>query len=194
MINITLEINPHQPMPVKILRDTAKYLLALSGASVVQEIEDGEELTEVKKVHQELRETVGRPSAPSVTSNEEVDIDGKPWDYRFHSSKKTKTMDGRWKLKRNVEQVGTMTEQAMVQAGMIPAAPVVPPPPALPIPAAHPEDLLAKFMGKVTEKIVSGQMTHQILGAFLKEHGIPDVPSIQNYPHLLPELIKKIGA
>jgi hypothetical protein len=155
-LNIVITIDSVSQNDVKDLRDTANYLLALSGASLAQ-------VVEVPFVTDENRKS---PSS-------DVDADGITWDYKIHSSTKAKNKDGRWKLKRNVEpEVAT------------PAPVVVPPPPA--------EDLLGKFMSKVTEKIVSGRMTHNSLSAFLSSNGIPDVPSIQNFPHLLPDLIKKI--
>lgn len=187
-IDITIRINPAEPLPVSLLRETAKYLLFISGANLVQEQEakndtvnnDGNINLSVGSdgSSEDVRKTVESPVPewhnPQLANNE-LDIDGKAWDYKMHSSKRTKNQDGRWKVKRSTDSaVKTVAEQAPT------------PPPA--------EDLLGKFMSKVTEKIVAGKMTHAVLANFLRENGIPDVPSIQNYPHLLPELIRKIEA
>jgi len=170
MINLSLEIDPSQPVPVKVLRDTAKYLLALSGAAVVQEIEEPK-----KPV---IEKPIEKIETPVNTNDPEIDSEGVKWDYKVHSSRKLKTPDGRWKAKRNIE----VQPNTPLPVMNIPAPP----------PQAPAEDLLGKFMSLVTDKIVKGKMTHNDLAKFLNENGIADVPSIQNYPHLLPELIRKI--
>jgi len=169
-LSIVITIDTVSPVDVKDLRNTAKYLLALSGASVVQEIE-----TPREKLEQPIPVEVNIIPPTAAAPELELDTDGKPWDYKLHSSTKAKNKDGRWKLKRNIEQNAPVEQ-----------------PIAAPTPVPPPEDLLGKFMGKVTERIVSGKMTHNALSTFLRENGIPDVPSIQNFPHLLPDLIKKI--
>lgn len=44
------------------------------------------------------------PTPDNNTNGEELDPDGRPWDSRIDTEKKTKTRDGRWKLKRGADK------------------------------------------------------------------------------------------
>ncbi len=172
-ISISIQLESMGVVPVKQLQETAKYLLAIAG----------EELkNDTSTSSRDVGISVGSDGS---RKDVDTDVDGKTWDYKIHSSNKSKNKDGRWKLKRNTEIMVTQeNDVSEVETPLIPAA--VPPP--LPV-----EDLLPKLMSKITEKIVSGKMTHVMLSNLLRETGIPDVPSIQNYPHLFALLIEKIG-
>lgn len=102
----------------------------------------------------------GMPPAPNsgaamagghtLANGVDLDTDGLPWDARIHAGTKSKNQDGRWKMKRGVEDhvvaqvqgelralMGVPTPGNVPQAGapaMPPAAPIPPAPPAPPAP------------------------------------------------------------
>jgi len=67
--------------------------------------------------------------AEATTASVEFDKDGRPWDKRIDSGKKTKTADGKWKLRRGVDKDLVAQILAEYAQGLIAEpAPVTPPP------------------------------------------------------------------
>lgn len=77
------------------------------------------------------------PAASAAASvSGDVDGDGIPWDARIHSEGKAKTKDGKWRLKRNVDEAVRSAIVAELKAAM--GAPAAASPPAPATPAASP--------------------------------------------------------
>lgn len=76
-----------------ILKDktSTKTVASVSLASVK---DDGEEYEEVPSPY---------GSAPT-SSNQEVDVEGLPWDERIHSNGRTKVKNGTWKVKKGLDE------------------------------------------------------------------------------------------
>lgn len=66
----------------------------------------------------------------------EVDIRGVPWDARIHSSTKTKTKNGVWSRRKNVDDTTFDTIEAALLAGVGGGQDTLPPPPPEPTPVA----------------------------------------------------------
>lgn len=94
----------------------------------------------------------------------EVDIDGKIWDGKTHSSARTKNQDGRWKMKRNLREI---------------PAPV----------SGVQENLYPKLTAKITDAILNNRMTYSDMDRILKLNGIKRITDAQGKPELIRALI-----
>lgn len=103
---------------------------------------------------------------PPPVVSEELDIDGKPWDPKLHSTAKTKTVDGRWKFLRGLDP-------ALRNGATAPAQ--VPPPPetAAPVPEP-PAHNLPWFISQCT----AAGKTKADIDAALKLHGLNNVADL----------------
>jgi len=110
-------------------------------------------------------------------ANFELDIDGKQWDEAIHSRTKSKTADGRWKLKRGLD---------VKAAPLPPIAPFVAPPvvssattpvvaPAAPV---VPSLTFPEIMARITSAISANRLSRdQVLG-MVKEVGLTEIPQL----------------
>jgi len=75
-------------------------------------------------------ESSSQSDASPTTGNVELDTDGIPWDERIHASTKTTTADGKWRKRKNVDEV--LYGQVHAELQELHAAPLddTPPPPA----------------------------------------------------------------
>jgi hypothetical protein len=140
------------------------------------------------------------PAQPELGDAGEVDSTGQPWDPTIHSEGKSRTNDGRWRLKRGVKNspapqvpaVAPAPPVPVVQPEIpdIPAAPLAPPPPPPPpVPAAAPALPLGSIaIGEVVKLLTSGKVTREQVGAALAEC---DVPALGDLKSASPETIEK---
>lgn len=147
----------------------------------------------------------------------ELDKEGIPWDGRIHASTKTKTVEGVWKKKRNIEPALVDEVTAELRAVMAVPAPPVPvmavPAPPVPVAAAvpaPPEDAkeaaaipvppapsagfgFAEFMGHVTAGVTSSRFTREDVAAACVKSGVPNLPGLINRPDLIPSVARELG-
>lgn len=180
-VEIHMKIEPDF-VPVNLYIETARYLLALAGVN-----QPG---LEKKNCDTIFNFGVSTDESDSNGDNSnvvmpavELDSAGQAWDYRIHTSNKTKTLDGKWKMKRGINDklVSKVTEDNKTAL----EAPVIPPPPIS-------IDLFPDFMKLATSKISEGKLNHLSLVQLLQQKGIPDIPSAKIRPDLIPILISEI--
>lgn len=68
---------------------------------------------------------------PALVDNDRLDKTGIPWDERIHASTRTKTADGCWKKKRNIDDATVATVEGELKALMAIPAPAPSPTPAV---------------------------------------------------------------
>ena len=159
--------------------ETARYLLALAGVKHVEEIFEKEKQNADGVNHGGCAdESSNRGNTNNL--NSDLDSEGLPWDYRIHSSAKTKTAEGKWKMKRNATDKiiadATKNNKAVLEA-----------PSSLP-------DLFPDFMKTATKKISEGKLDHLSLVKILQAKGIPDIPAVKIRQDLIPEFVRIIEA
>jgi len=132
------------PMEKEVLRKTGEMLLDLADVGVPlpkpqahPEPPSEPEVDAVKAFNADTAEAMGdRIDEVAAAGNQgaapsELDKDKRPWDARIDSGKKTKTADGRWKLRRGVDK--TLVKQVLDEyTASTPKAPVASPPPPPP--------------------------------------------------------------
>lgn len=155
------------------------------------------------------------PAAPTNPAGVDVDATGLPWDGRIHSRGKSKNDDGRWRMKREIDQSTVASVEAELRAAMgvpvpnvnqapavtVTTTPVLPPlvpgaAPSIPVvPSATPSTppapngtpaTFAQFMPKVTGGLNSGQFTKADLDAALASVGIQSLPLLASRSDLIP--------
>jgi hypothetical protein len=91
-------------------------------------------------------------SPPHGTSKEpELDTDGIPWDKRIHATSKAKLKDGRWRRRRNLDDIlFERVKQELLSTKPERSEPQAPPPP--PPPTTDPPMDFGRLMFLATEK------------------------------------------
>lgn len=107
----------------------------------------------------------------------EVDVDGVAWNEALHTRTRSKTAEGRWKLKRGVEAPPAVEAQA-------PAAPVVPPPPVYTGPGVV-GDAYQSFLSRMGQSIAAGEKTGSDVTAALQAVGLNNMPELFQNQHLV---------
>lgn len=117
---------------------------------------------------------------PSIDAPIELDSEGLQWDAEIHSRAKTKTSDGKWRMKRTVEK------------------PVeVPPPPPIAItekelaPIEDPHTF-PKLMTKITTAVNAKQITPAEIMKIINDAGLPSLPIISTRADLIPQVFDAI--
>lgn len=198
-VEIHMKIEPDF-VPVNLYIETARYLLALAGVKPYE--------PEKKNCDNIFNFGISTNESDSNGDNSnietpavELDSAKQAWDYRIHTSNKTKTLDGKWKMKRGVgdKLINKVTDdnKAALEASIpnptvnedchnvtFETRVIPPPPPSI--------DLFPNFMKIATSKISDGKLNHSALVTMLQEKGIPDIPSIKIRPDLIPILISEI--
>ncbi len=161
-------------------------------------------LAEVLNAHrdEEIRLTyadsiaVAEVQTPSAMTDMLVDSAGEVWDFDKHTSTKTKTKEGRWKLKRTStiqESMQEIEQLAKEQAAdlVIPTLPPPPPPPAAeifggltpppPIKSdAAPPITGAEFAERFAKRVEEGTTNYIALMPVLKAEGFDLYPDLIN--------------
>lgn len=109
-----------------------------------------------------------------------VDTSGAFWNPEIHTRTRSKTPDGKWKLK-----VGTTN---------IPKPPIPTAPTAEPafIPPAMATMDFPQFVNKITTLVSSGKMTHPEIATIVQSFDNITVPDLSKYPELVPQVSAKI--
>lgn len=209
-----LEIKMVNPQLIDkfVLRETAKFLLALAGDHLVAEQDMPVTVTHVQEpesyiVGEEVPENSYEPEVEAITfGGNEKDIKGLPWDHRIHARTRTKTADGAWKLMRGVdgglvkkieaELAGALNAPAVPAVPAVPVEqPVVPIPPVPSAPAVTEVDTNSAWftaMAKITTVVKEGQMTHAQVMTIVKSMGLESIPLIAQRPDLIPAILHRI--
>ena len=163
------------------------------------------------------------PKSPSLALVEEMitdrlDKDGLPWDDRIHSSSKAKTVDGRWRKKRNLDDAQAATVEAELKALMglpgpitevaevvkpsytsesmlpppPPATPVPPPPPSAPTVAGDRQGFI-ELITSTAAAITANRMTQEELTAIITAAGVPSLALLANRFDLVPHVAAKVA-
>lgn len=183
-IELHIKIEPDF-IPVNLCVETAQYLLALAGVKSREQTEKSNyEYDATYGLVADERDSNRNDDTLETKYREELDSAGLPWDYRIHSANKTKTADGKWKMKRNVGEKLThkVTEDNRI-------AMIAPASPEETTPAV---DLFPVFMKTATAQISAGKLNHLSLLKMLQAKGIPDIPSVKIRQDLISVLIKEI--
>jgi hypothetical protein len=149
----------------------------------------------------------GVTSGSSVLPNNELDIKGRPWDERIHSSSKMKIVDGTWKYKRGVAKAEIEAIEQGLQPSIV-AAPVIPTPPsAVPLPPAQASGLppppppasakamsFVEFMKWAMGLLQSKRITHDQINAACKQAGIAAMTLLNQQPAKIPVVVEAINA
>lgn len=164
---------------------------------------DGEQilpaLTPTEDDEEEETAPMTTPATP-VSMGVVLDNDGLPWDARIHSSKKTKTPDGKWRLMRGVNLETVQVVKNELRATMnLPPAPVktagvampVPPPPASANVSAA---LFAALVNKVTAALGAQKLTQAQLVQVCQSVGLPNLPAAGSRPDLIPNIDAQLTA
>lgn len=143
------------------------------------------------------------PAAATSVPRVELDKEGLPWDGRIHASTKTKTVEGVWKKKRNLDPsflASVVEELKATMSAPAPTASVVPPPPPPtasvvppPPPPIAPGLTFAEFMAKVTSGVTEGAFTREDVAAACVAQGVPNLPGLINRPDLIPAVARELG-
>ncbi len=170
-MRISIEFEPDF-IPVNLMRETARYLNALA---------------DQKSIDQKSDET---PIEVELTSSSpELDSAGDPWDARIHSSKKTKTADGRWKLMRGADPAMVSKLRASeVETTPLQAAP--PPPPQRD--AAQDTHKYNDLVNKIAALTLSGKLSHMQVLEILRSEQLENLPALAAHPELIDTVSKKI--
>lgn len=175
------------PSDTKVLIDNKQILPALTPT------EEEDDLAE--EFFEQLT-----PAAAPVNMGVVLDNDGLPWDARIHSSKKTKTPDGKWRLMRGVNPETVQVVKNELRATMnLPPAPVktagvavaVPPPPPTGNVAAA---LFAALVNKVTAALGAHKLTQVQLVQVCQSVGLANLPAAASRPDLIPRIDEKLTA
>jgi hypothetical protein len=135
------------------------------------------------------------PSAAAApTAAPARDSTGIVWDARIHASTKTKTKDGSWTAKRNVDPAF----RAQVEADLrgvtgAAAAPAMPaPPPTAPTPAAPAApttESFGQYMARVGGLFTTQPVkSHESMTAALVPYGLANVSQLAGRPDLIPQV------
>lgn len=174
-IELHLKIEPDF-VPANLCIETARYLLSLAG---VKSFEFDKEKQNADVVNHGGRTDEFSDRGNTNNLNLDLDSEGLAWDYRVHSSSKTKTAEGKWKMKRNVP------EKIIVEATKNNKSTLEAPPPP---------DLFPEFMKTATAKISAGKLDHLSLAKLLQARGVPDISAVKVRQDLIPEFIRDIEA
>lgn len=191
-MTITITINDAENLNKETLVLTAEYLMNLAENRTTPKVKC--ELNNIPYVPAFNCEEVDRnpemvltepapPVASEVSSkfetlkpeNFDLDIDGKPWDELIHSRTKSKTADGRWKLKRGIE---------VKTAPLPPVAPFVAPP-SVPVPPVvslvapvTPTLTFPAIMARITSAISTNSLSRDRVLGMIKEVGLVEIPQL----------------
>jgi hypothetical protein len=137
--------------------------------------------------------TSGKPLPPGV----DVDATGLPWDHRIHSRTKSKTGDGKWRVKRGEsEEIIQEVENELRGTMQNARAPLPPKPPATNLPPPPPGDVqtFPQFTAKATKLLTQKRITKSELTTMLDSFNIKALTLVANVPHLIPQLSKALDA
>ena len=135
------------------------------------------------------------PNAYASITIIDLDSAGIPWDERIHSRTKSKTKDGKWKVKRNVdpEQSQVILGQ-LAEVAAIPS-PILPPPPPLdvnptvdrfiPPPPKKSGGRYIEFMQWLTPLMAGGGISLAEVLSILKMNGVDNIPLLASRPDLI---------
>ena len=133
------------------------------------------------------------PTAAPVTV--ERDATGLVWDGRIHASTKTKTKEGVWTAKRNVDAIFKAQVEADLRGVAAPApapaaaAPATPPAAPPVAPAAGPAPTFAAYMAQVGEYYTNQPIkAMEAMTAALVPHGMQHVGQLAGRPDLIPQV------
>jgi hypothetical protein len=141
------------------------------------------------------------------------DSTGTLWDPDLHASSKALTRDGKWRARRNSGEapppppaVAPPPPPAVAPPPPPPAvAPPPPPPPppptvapppptvAPPPPTVAPAITFAQMMTKLTPGFSDGSLTMLDVNQALGRISVPNLPALNQSPHLIPDLLRELG-
>jgi len=104
------------------------------------------------------------------------DSTGTLWDPDLHASSKALTRDGKWRARRNSGEAP-------------PPPPTVAPPP----PTVAPAITFAQMMTKLTPGFSDGSLTMLDVNQALGRISVPNLPALNQSPHLIPDLLRELG-
>jgi hypothetical protein len=138
-------------------------------------------------------QVVAVPPAPVVApqppagngSPVELDADGLPWDSRIHSRTRSKTSDGRWKLKRGSDvAVRESVKTELTQVMQIPT----PPPAPVAANGAPAGETFITLMPKIAAAVNAGRLTQEQVAQTAQNLGLPSIVMASSRPDLIPAL------
>lgn len=123
-----------------------------------------------------------------IEDNEELDSTGMPWDASIHSRKKTKTVNGTWRMLRNADpiKVTQVKGTTLIEEELIPA-----PPSFTKKTLKNPEDKTAfmNFMSKITEAVKNKKLTHKQIAEAVNIAGVSSVADVACNLEALPMIM-----
>ena len=141
---------------------------------------------------------------PPIGVSYELDEDHRPWDGRIDSSAKSKTVDGRWKIKRGTdpalvaqvkaEYATAHTEDPRTETPIAPPAETPVAPPAAETAIAPPADAPAAMdYPTFLQTLMGAAIPPATVTAALAKYNIAAMPQLAGKPEVIPALVIDLG-
>lgn len=150
------------------------------------------------------------PPPPGPPAAPELDSAGVAHDPNLHSSKRGKTIDGKWRARRNVTPA---VPAGTTPASALPVPPMIPPPPTVMVHSTEPDDSddvasgtggvpsadavpgldFATFIERLTQAMNAGTVTQARIAEVTAKHELDSLFSLNLKPALVPVVAVDLG-